>query len=90
MFYGLSSILQRSHLTWLQAPLQVSGLAASLYFIFKRKEFDSVQALALGGVSYTTFIVLVSSTPQYVWAELLFLIYFLMNRPSADKVMIYA
>lgn len=80
-FFGLSSLLQRTGTTFLQWPLQLSGLVAMLWMVLKKKCRGPLEALALGGISYITFMLFVSATPQYVWAEPLILIYFLMNRP---------
>lgn len=79
-FFGLAGVLKDSGLLWLQPWLQLLLVALGLVFAITRRDLSALEALALGGASYTGVMLLVGSSFAYLYAEPIILLCFLIVR----------
>jgi hypothetical protein len=83
--FGLCGVIKKQGLIFLQKPLQWSGLVASLLLAFRIKSRNAISYMALGGVAYIPFILLVSITWAYMFTEPLILAVFLLQREGIEE-----
>ncbi len=80
-WYGLSGLLSMFDALWLQLPLQVAGLAACCFWVFKSNRHDTLWAVGAGTVAYAWFLLFVPVTFKYLFVEPLLFLTFLLCRP---------
>lgn len=84
-FFGLAGVLKDVGLLWLQPWLQFLFVALGLVIAITRRDLSVLEALALGGVSYTGVMLFVGSSFAYLYAEPIILVCFLILRCRSPR-----